>query len=78
MLDGFEGSLEPDPAYVEGGEFLKSLGMTNQAEISRILDIAMNPDSLFLSPSERRMSNASVLPQPLLFIFSNSFLRQED
>lgn len=53
------GAFAPDPAYVEGGEFLKSLGMTNQAEISRVLDIAMNPDSLFLSPKERRISNAS-------------------
>eukprot|EP00210_Caulerpa_lentillifera_P005735 g5483.t1 len=54
-----KGAFAPDPAYVEGGEFLKSLGMTNQAEISRVLDVAMNPDSLFLSPKERRISNAS-------------------
>lgn len=56
----FAGGLEPDPAYIEGGDFLRSIGMTNQAEISRVLDIAMNPDSLFLSAKERQMSTASV------------------
>lgn len=35
--------------------------MINQAEISRVLDIAMNPDSLFLSERERRISTASVI-----------------
>ena len=61
-----EGDFDPDPAYVAGGDFLRSIGMRNQAEISRILDVAMNPDSLFLSPSQRKCSTASVRSSPSL------------
>ena len=60
-----EGDFDPDPAYVEGGDFLRSIGMRNQAEISRILDVAMNPDSLFLPPVQRRRSTAGVRSSPL-------------
>lgn len=50
-----------DPAYVNGAAYLKTIGITNQAEIARVLDIAMNPDSLFLSYGDgRRTKNASV------------------
>ncbi|GMH44454.1 hypothetical protein BSKO_12406 [Bryopsis sp. KO-2023] len=37
--------LVTDEAYVKGGEYLRSLGMTNQAEIARVLDIAMDSNS---------------------------------
>lgn len=49
-----EGAFDLDPAYFEGGEYLKTLGMTNQAEISRVLDIAMNPNTLYLTFSDRK------------------------
>jgi len=71
------GDLQPDPAYLEGSEFLRSLGMTNQAEIARVLDIATNPDSLFLSERDRQISSASVAAN----LVGRDFLsmpRQED
>ncbi|GMH45525.1 hypothetical protein BSKO_13482 [Bryopsis sp. KO-2023] len=46
-----------DEAYVKGGEYLRSLGMTNQAEIARVLDIAMNPNSLFVSFRDSKRAN---------------------
>lgn len=50
-----------DPAYLNGAAYLKTIGVTNQAEVARVLDIAMNPDSLFLSYGDgRRTKNASV------------------
>ena len=50
-----------DPAYVSGANYLKTLGITNQAEVARVIDIAMNPDSLFLNYGDgRRTRNASV------------------
>ena len=36
-----------DTAYQEGAEYLRSLGIDNQGELMRILDVAMNPNSLF-------------------------------
>lgn len=41
-------------AYLEGKVFLKELGMDSDDEIAKVLDIAMNPDSLFLSPAVRQ------------------------
>ncbi len=49
-----------DPAYASGGLFLKSIGFSNNAEVARILDIAMNPDSLFMDHRGKRSRNASV------------------
>jgi hypothetical protein len=34
-------------AYLAGGNFLRELGIENSSEASRILDIAMNPNSLY-------------------------------
>ena len=52
---------DADPAYVKGSEFLKSIGFTNQAEIARVLDIAMNPNSLFVTFRDRKRAvNANV------------------
>lgn len=48
-----------DPAYVEGSAFLKSVGFTNAAEIARVLDVAMNPNSLFVDYNERKWKNSS-------------------
>lgn len=49
-----------DPAYLAGAAFLRTIGFTNQAEVARVLDIAMNENSLFLSYGDgRRTKNAS-------------------
>ncbi|PNH11459.1 hypothetical protein TSOC_001684 [Tetrabaena socialis] len=49
-----------DPAYINGAAYLRTVGFVNQAEVARVLDIAMNPDSLFLSYGDgRRTKNAS-------------------
>jgi hypothetical protein len=50
-----------NPAFQAGASFLRTLGLENQAEIARILDIAMNPNSLFVSfRDKKRASNGSV------------------
>lgn len=50
-----------DPAYTSGAAFLKTIGFTNPAEIARVLDIAMNPNSMFIDHTLRKGSkNASV------------------
>lgn len=51
-----EGNAAPD--YEEGAAFLKNLGMDQATEIARVLDIAMNPNSLFRE--RRRTVNANV------------------
>eukprot|EP00197_Chlamydomonas_leiostraca_P003614 CAMPEP_0202859796 /NCGR_PEP_ID=MMETSP1391-20130828/1765_1 /ASSEMBLY_ACC=CAM_ASM_000867 /TAXON_ID=1034604 /ORGANISM="Chlamydomonas leiostraca, Strain SAG 11-49" /LENGTH=178 /DNA_ID=CAMNT_0049538879 /DNA_START=187 /DNA_END=723 /DNA_ORIENTATION=- len=43
-----------EPAYVNGAAFLKQMGISNPAEIARILDIAMNPNSMFIDHSLRK------------------------
>lgn len=49
-----------DPAYVAAATYLKSIGFTNQAEVARVLDIAMNPNSLFVQYNDaKRSRNAS-------------------
>lgn len=49
-----------DPVYVAAATFLKSIGFTNQAEVARVLDIAMNPNSLFVQYNDaKRSRNAS-------------------
>lgn len=46
-----------------GSAFLKELGFENPAEIARILDIAMNPDSIFVSFKDKKLSkNDNVRP----------------
>jgi hypothetical protein len=49
-----------DTAYREGAAFLRSLDITSQTELTRVLDIAMNPNSLFADHQNKlRASNAS-------------------
>lgn len=58
-----------NPAFQEGAAFLRELGLENTAEIARILDVAMNPNSLFVSfRDKKRAVNGSVrfLSQTLL------------
>ncbi|KAL6754705.1 hypothetical protein V8C86DRAFT_2694782 [Haematococcus lacustris] len=51
-----------DPAYAAGAAYLKAIGFTNAAEIARILDVAMNPNSLFLdSATRKRNASARIL-----------------
>ena len=49
-----------DPAYAHGSLFLRSIGITNVAEISRVLDISMNANSMFLSYEGKRTYNKTV------------------
>ncbi|EFJ42454.1 hypothetical protein VOLCADRAFT_97478 [Volvox carteri f. nagariensis] len=60
LKQGLAGKPTVDPAYLAGAAYLKTIGFTNQAEVARVLDVAMNPDSLFLSYGDgRRTKNAS-------------------
>lgn len=57
------GPGQQDDAYRKGAEFLKSIGFESVAEVSRILDVAMNPNSLYLSFRDRKRAvNGSVRP----------------
>lgn len=49
-----------DPAYTNGAAYLKTIGFTNPADIARVLDIAMNPNTLFITLEGKRSKNASV------------------
>lgn len=49
-----------DVSYREGAAYLRSLGITGQTELTRVLDIAMNPNSLFAEHQNKmRAVNAS-------------------
>ncbi|KIY95288.1 hypothetical protein MNEG_12675 [Monoraphidium neglectum] len=49
-----------DPVYVAAATYLKSIGFVNQAEVARVLDIATNPNSLFVQYNDaKRSRNAS-------------------
>lgn len=69
-------SGDVDAAYQEGSVFLKSLDPDiSQAEIARVLDIAMNPNSIFVSFRERkRAKNANVRARCLLKLFRVALL----
>jgi len=41
-----------DPLYTAASDYLKTIGFTNLAEISRVLDISTNPNSLFLGSAK--------------------------
>ena len=43
-----------DSQYQAASDYLKSLSFSNRAEIARILDIACNPNSLFLHFRDRK------------------------
>ncbi|KAL3157590.1 hypothetical protein ABBQ32_012041 [Trebouxia sp. C0010 RCD-2024] len=53
---GVQVEREEVPYYAQGSEFLTSLGFRNASEISRVLDIAMNPNSLYLQDRHKRRS----------------------
>lgn len=49
-----------DVAYREGAVYLRTLGIDSQTELTRVLDIAMNPNSLFVDrQSKLRPGNDS-------------------
>ena len=45
---------EIDVAYQEGAEYLQNMGIESKGEVARILDIAMNPNSLFLTLRDKK------------------------
>ena len=45
---------EIDAAYQEGAEYLQSIGIDSKGEVARVLDIAMNPNSLFLTLRDKK------------------------
>jgi hypothetical protein len=51
--------------FQQGAAFLRELGLENQAEIARIIDIATNPNSLFVQCRDpKRAINDSVRTMP--------------
>jgi hypothetical protein len=58
-----------DPVYAAAADYLRASGFTNAAELARVLDVAMNPNSLFATfsdPKRSRNANVSFLVHPLL------------
>lgn len=56
---GMQGQV--DTAYLAAANYLKTIGFTNTAEIARVLDIAMNPNSLFVQYNDaKRSTNVNV------------------
>jgi hypothetical protein len=55
---------EVDQAYAEGSSFLLGLGLDSRAEVLRILDTAMNPNSLYRD--SKRSVNYEVWQSSLL------------
>ena len=55
------GSSGGDSTYARASAYLKSVGFTNAAELARVLDVAMNPNSLYVSYNDaKRSKNANV------------------
>eukprot|EP00798_Chlamydomonas_sp_ICE-L_P030417 gene30417-35422_t len=48
--------------YHQSASYLKTMGFTNQAELSRVLDVATNPDSLFVTSEGMKMRNVNARP----------------
>eukprot|EP00884_Botryococcus_braunii_P001199 jgi/Botrbrau1/1107/Bobra.0162s0008.1 len=73
----------PEELYKAGSEYLQTLGFSNKAEIGRILDVAMNPRSLFSgSRDKRRNANARLLDveedmQPVVAFLESRGLSKE-
>jgi hypothetical protein len=44
-----QGQVDPD--YLAAASYLSEVGFTNKTEIARVLDVAMNPNSLFVTAS---------------------------
>jgi hypothetical protein len=50
-----------DTVYLAAANYLKTIGFTNTAEIARVLDIAMNPNSMFVQYNDaKRSTNVNV------------------
>lgn len=45
--------------YTAASDYLKQIGILNMAEVNRILDIATNPNSLFLESKNANVSTSS-------------------
>lgn len=70
---------ELDQAYQDGGAFLRSIGIDSNAEISRVLDVAMNPNSLFVTlRDKKRAGNAHVSPSYIPHFTIRNMLRALD
>ncbi|KAK9811923.1 hypothetical protein WJX72_012502 [[Myrmecia] bisecta] len=54
MKGGREGTV--DEAYRSGGAYLRTLGLESLPEITRILDVAMNPNSLYNTYRDKKRS----------------------
>eukprot|EP00882_Tetradesmus_deserticola_P022668 GHRQ01024606.1.p1 GENE.GHRQ01024606.1~~GHRQ01024606.1.p1 ORF type:complete len:218 (+),score=17.08 GHRQ01024606.1:495-1148(+) len=51
---GMQGQV--DTTYLTAANYLKTIGFTNTAEIARVLDIAMNPNSMFVQYNDAKRS----------------------
>ena len=57
-----------DSAYQQGAEFLRGrVGLENPAIIARTLDVAMNPNSLFVSFRDKKRSKNANVSHPVGF-----------
>ncbi|KAF8058891.1 MTERF6 [Scenedesmus sp. PABB004] len=74
-----------DPTYLAAAAYLKQIGLTNTAEIARVLDIATNPNSLFVQYNDAKRSvNANARPlsveqdmQPVVAFLQGQGLSQQ-
>ncbi|EFN53178.1 hypothetical protein CHLNCDRAFT_136986 [Chlorella variabilis] len=44
-------------AFLAAGNFLRGLGIDSQAEVNRVLDVAMNPNSLYAARNRKQPAN---------------------
>lgn len=55
-----------DSAYQQGADFLRGrVGLENPAIIARTLDVAMNPNSLFVSFRDKKRSKNANVSRPV-------------
>ena len=52
----------PDLAWQSAANFLRGLGINNQAELTMVLDIAMNPYSVYGKQTRKQPANPHVSP----------------
>ncbi|KAI3436222.1 hypothetical protein D9Q98_002276 [Chlorella vulgaris] len=71
-------------AYLAAGNFLQGLGIDNQTEINRVLDVAMNPNSLWARNNRKQPTNPHARPlsvdddlKPLVEFLQAAGLSQE-
>ena len=52
---------QPQPgtnlSYLAAANFLRGLGIDSQADLNRVLDVAMNPNSLFQRSNRKQPTN---------------------